>query len=84
LEVALGSQNNMVRPSEEENHLIARRSITASVDFKKGDLVSEGKIKIKRPALGIHPKYFAQVLGRKVNKDIPRDRWISWEDLADL
>lgn len=84
VELALGSGNKIVQASEEENHKIARRSIITAVDLKKGDVISKDKIKIKRPALGIHPKYLAGVLGRKVNKNIPSDRWISWEDLADL
>lgn len=83
VELALGSKDKAVQAIEEENHKIGRRSIVATVDFKKGDVISAGKIEIKRPSLGIHPKDMAKVLGRKVNKDIPKDLWITMEDLAD-
>lgn len=83
VESALGSKDKVVRVSEEENHRIGRRSIIAAVDLKKGDIVSEDKIAIKRPALGIHPKHMTEVFGRRVNKDIPVDMWISWKDLTE-
>lgn len=82
-ELALGSGNKAVQASEEENHKIGRRSLIAGSDFKKGDIITKDKIKIKRPALGIHPKYLEDISGRKIKKDIPADCWISWEDLAE-
>ncbi len=80
-EMALGDGVKAVRASEEENHRIGRRSLIAAADLKKGDVLTRDKLTIKRPALGIHPKDLETLLGRTVNKDIPCDHWITWDDV---
>jgi sialic acid synthase SpsE len=81
-ELILGSSVKQVRKSEEENHLLARRSIIAASDIKKGEVITADKLVIKRPALGLHPQYLELVIGRKAKVDIPKDRWITWECLC--
>lgn len=78
-EVLLGSSIKRVRDSEEENHRIGRRSIIAAKDIKAGEEITVEKIVIKRPALGLHPKFMDLVIGKKARKDIPKDMWITWE-----
>lgn len=80
-ELLLGSSVKRVRESEEENHRIGRRSIIAAEDIKAGDVITLGKIVIKRPALGLHPRFIDVVVGKKAKKDIPKDMWITWECL---
>ncbi len=80
-ESILGSPVKRVRESEEENHRMARRSIIAAKDIKKGETISESMIVIKRPALGLHPKFVDLVVGRMAKADIPKDQWISWESI---
>ncbi len=81
-EVIMGSPVKKVLKSEEENHLIARRSLIAAVDIKKDEVITEDKVVIKRPSLGIHPKYLETVIGKTAKVDIPKDRWITWDHLV--
>jgi sialic acid synthase SpsE len=81
-ELALGDGVKVVKPSEEENHLLARRSLMAACDLKKGDTLTLEKIAVKRPALGIHPKQLKDAIGKQVARDVKCDHWITWEDLV--
>ncbi len=83
VELALGSGEKKVRVSEEENHRIGRRSIIAATPLKAGDIIKENNVVVKRPALGIHPKYLNEVIGKKVIKDVQCDHWIAWENLSE-
>jgi len=81
VELILGSPVKRVLESEEENHRIARRSIIAAADIKKGEVITVDKLVIKRPALGLHPKYLDLVIGKTANMDIPKDMWLTWDCL---
>ena len=80
-EKAMGSYKRVLSESESKSRQMARRSITARTDIKKGDTITNEKIKITRPGNGIHPKYKEQVLGRKVSTDIEKEDVITWENL---
>ncbi len=81
-ESILGSSVKRVRNSEEENHKIGRRSLVAATDIKKGETITTDKIVVKRPALGLHPKYLDLVVGKTAKADIPKDRWFTWDCLV--
>jgi sialic acid synthase SpsE len=81
-ESALGDGIKAVKASEEENHLLARRSLMAACDLVKGDILTIDKIAVKRPALGIHPKDLQNAIGKQVLRDVKCDHWITWEDLV--
>ncbi len=55
------------RKSSEEGNVKFRRSLYFVKDIKAGDLVTEEHIKSVRPGYGIAPKYFEQIIGKKVN-----------------
>lgn len=80
-ELILGSSVKRVRKSEEENHRIGRRGLIAASDIRKGEVITAEKLAIKRPALGLHPKYFDLVVGKHAKVDIAKDKWITWECL---
>ena len=80
-ELSLGSPIKKVLKSEEENHVIGRRSLVAACDIKEGEIIGSEKIVVKRPGLGLHPKYLNLVVGKKSKTDIPKDRWITWDCL---
>ena len=81
-ETILGSSVKKVRKSEEENHRIGRRSLIAALDIKKGETITADKLVVRRPALGLHPKYFDLIVGKIAKKDIPKDKWITWDCLS--
>ncbi len=78
-ELILGSSIKRVQESEEENYKIGRRSLIAALDIKKGETITADKLIVKRPALGLHPKYFDLVVGKIAKKNIPKDKWLTWD-----
>ncbi|MHA2287929.1 MAG: N-acetylneuraminate synthase [Promethearchaeota archaeon] len=81
IEKALGTYEKNPSLSEFEIARIARKSIVTSKDIKKGDLLSLENITVKRPGIGIPPTKFDLILGKKINKDLPKDSIINWEDI---
>ena len=46
------------------------RSLYVVADMKAGELITEQNVKSIRPGFGLHPKFYNEVLGKKVNADI--------------
>ena len=63
-------------PSEKANIEVARKSIVAACDIKKGDLFNEANITVKRPGNGISPMRWDEVIGQKAKRDFPYDSLI--------
>ena len=65
IEKALGSGKKTVSDSERKNIAIARKSIVAACPIKKGDILTEGNLTVKRPGTGISPMRWEEVVGTK-------------------
>lgn len=76
VELALGSADKGVSPSEGKNKPIARKSIVAARDIKKGEVFTDENITVKRPGNGISPMCWDEVIGRTANRDFPYDSLI--------
>lgn len=76
LEQALGSEEKKVTESEAKNISIARKSIIAACDIKKGDIFTEKNITTKRPGTGISPVHWFDILGTTAIKDFKKDECI--------
>lgn len=81
-EKALGSNRKRPTKSEEKIKKVARKSIVAKVDISKSSKITEEMLIIKRPGIGIEPKYFNKILGKKAKKEIKQDEIIKFRDLA--
>ncbi|MCG9912318.1 MAG: pseudaminic acid synthase [Flavobacteriales bacterium] len=69
-------------PTEKElKSLQFKRSIYFSEDLKQGDIITRKNIKVIRPALGVKPKYYEEILGKKVTRDISKGTPVQWDDL---
>lgn len=67
-------------PSEaEKKSLIFRRSIYVARDVKAGDVLTPENMRCVRPGMGLPPKYYDMLLGRRVNKDVKKGTPMSWE-----
>ena len=67
-------------PSEAEmKSLVFRRSIYITEDIKAGTVLTENNLRRIRPGLGLAPKYYKILLGRKVNQDVKKGTPISWD-----
>lgn len=76
IELALGSEKKLVSEAEQKNRAVARKSIVAKVDIKKGDTLTENNITTKRPGTGINPMRWNEVLGTKAIRDFEEDELI--------
>ncbi|MBB5439634.1 pseudaminic acid synthase [Pedobacter sp. AK017] len=48
------------------------RSLYVVEDMKIGDVITEKNIRSIRPGFGLHPKYYAEILGKTVKVDLER------------
>ena len=46
--------------------------------MKKGDVLTEKDMRSIRPGLGLPPKYYEVLLGKKVAKDVKRGTAVDW------
>lgn len=60
----------------------ARRSIVASRSINKGEVIDSTMIIAKRPAHGISPIYWDEVIGKVVTKDVKEDELLNWDALS--
>ena len=67
--LALGKVFYGIQKAEEKS-VLYKRSIYVSADIKKGETFTENNLRIIRPALGLAPKYWEDVLGKKATKDL--------------
>ena len=76
IEKAFG--DGIKRPSKSEinNIEIARKSIVAKVKINKGEFFSEKNITTKRPALGISPMKWDEIIGSIAQKNYEEDELI--------
>ena len=63
----------------EKGSLTFRRSLYIAEDMKRGDVLMEKNLRIVRPGLGLAPKYYDTVLGRKVKNDLKKGTALKWE-----
>lgn len=64
-----------------ESNKLRRRSIFASSNIKKGEIITRENIKVIRPGIGLHPKFFFEILGKKATSDIDFGNPILWENI---
>ena len=73
IEKALGSSIKKPSKSEMQNIKIVRKSIVAKTKIKKGEILNEQNLSIKRPGGGISPMKWDDVVGTKSVKDYNED-----------
>ena len=76
VEKALGSSEKIVTNSEKKNKIVARKSIVAKKNIKKGDTYTIENITTKRPGNGISPMSWYEILGKVAEKDFEEDQLI--------
>jgi N-acetylneuraminate synthase len=69
VEVALGAFDKKPTPSELNNKEVARKSLIAKNDIKKGQELTADNLAILRPGIGISPTRYYDVLGSHACKD---------------
>ncbi len=67
--LALGNVFYGIQKAEEKS-VLYKRSIYVSKDIKKGETLTTDNLRIIRPALGLAPKYWEDVLGKTAKEDL--------------
>lgn len=76
IEQAIGDGRKKVSDSERKNIEIARRSIVAAKDIRKGEMFTEQNLTAKRPGNGVSPMLWDRVIGQKAIRDFGEDELI--------
>ena len=69
------------RTENEKRSVQFRRSIYVVKDVQAGSLLTNENIRIIRPGLGLAPKYFEKVIGKKIKADLKRGQALSWDHI---
>lgn len=81
-EVLGPTESKTYLPSELPARKNARRSIVAVRNLEAGETVTEAMITYKRPAHGISPQHWDEVLGMKLTRPVEEDKPLQWVDLT--
>ena len=76
IELSMGTGIKEPADSEKKNIAIARKSIVANQSIKKGDILTETNITVKRPGDGISPMKWFEIIGTKATRDFEEDELI--------
>lgn len=83
VEAGLGSSARRFGEKELGQRKVHRRSIVVSRAVKKGEPLSVENMTIKRPGIGLKPKHWDSILGRKAGRDLKPEHLLGWNDLMD-
>ena len=77
-EKAIGSGN--LKPTQKmEAAKASARSLFIVQDLRKGEALTKENIKVLRPGNGIHPKFTDDILGKKLNINVPSGTPLTFE-----
>ncbi|MBC8791956.1 MAG: pseudaminic acid synthase [Tagaea sp. CACIAM 22H2] len=79
---ALGCVNYERTPDERAN-TVFRRSLYVVADVAKGEAFTEKNVRSIRPGLGLAPKYYEEILGRRAGRAVCRGTPMSWDLIGD-
>lgn len=63
----------------EKKSLVFRRSIYVARDMKAGEVLTPENIRCVRPGLGLAPKFFDMLVGRRISADVRMGTPMSWD-----
>ncbi len=67
-------------PTDAElNSLAFRRSIYVAENMKAGEAFTTKNLRVVRPANGLHPRFYEQLIGRRINRDAEVGTPVSWD-----
>lgn len=66
---------------KKEKSRASRRSLFVVEDMKQGEIITESNVRSIRPGNGLHPKYFKDILGKKVLKNLKFGTALNFKDI---
>ncbi len=78
---SIGGKKNILK-EEQPTIDFAYACVVSTTNIKKGDVISENDIWVKRPGTGeIKAESYESVIGKKALKDIPKDTQLRWDQI---
>ena len=78
VEKALGKDKKIISKNELQVSKALRKSCVSKRNIKKGEILKKSDIVFKRPGVGISPMLFKKIVGKKIKRDIKRDKLFKW------
>jgi N-acetylneuraminate synthase len=80
VETILGSSEKKVTETSKKYRPLVMKSLVARGLIKKGEMFTRNNLAIKRPAGGLSPSYYGNVLGGYATRDLKHDKLIGQGD----
>jgi pseudaminic acid synthase len=81
VEQALGEIHYEPTEKETESRRF-RRSLFVVADIQAGELLTEQNVRSIRPSVGLHPRHYQEVLGRRAKRFLAKGTPLAWEDVS--
>lgn len=78
IEKAMGQVTYQLTDKQEAERKHAR-SLFIAKDMKKGDVFTEENLRSVRPGFGVHTKYYEEILGKQVSRDVCMGTPMRWD-----
>jgi pseudaminic acid synthase len=83
IEQSVGNKLWEIQPDESESRRL-RRSLIITVDVQKGELISDLNVKSLRPNIGISPKFYGEVIGKRFNAAFSAGTALTFDKIAEV
>jgi len=81
VEKAMGTVNYELTPKSKKSREHSR-SLFVALDMKAGEVFTEKNLRSVRPAYGLPPKYYKEILGKKASKDLEKGTPMSFDFIS--
>jgi sialic acid synthase SpsE len=79
----IGSSEKKIIEGEQANRALCRVGLCAAVDINNGDVITEASISGARPAVGLEARYWRDLVGRKLRRNLKAGDNFKWSDIDD-
>tara|TARA_B110000483_G_scaffold237717_1_gene313020 strand:- start:19168 stop:20211 length:1044 start_codon:yes stop_codon:yes gene_type:complete len=83
VEAGLGTSKRQFSEKELNQRKVHRTSIVVSKNIQAGEVFSRENLTIKRPGIGIRPKYLNDILGKNSKTPLAPETLLNWNDVSD-
>lgn len=81
-EKAIGKVDYSLTPKQKKGKEFSR-SLYFVKDVKAGEIITEENVMSKRPGFGLHPKYYKEILGKTIKRDMEKGDRVNFNIIAE-
>lgn len=78
--IALGSPVKRCQEEEKQMSQVSRKSVTTAHSIKKGQVIQEKDLVLKRPGTGLHPRYKKNIIKKTATRDLEPNQLLQFGD----